>query len=33
MIIKWVDGEYYSCKKTIFEKTYEKLKENNIWYN
>lgn len=29
MIIKGVNGEYYPCKPDIFEKTYEKIQEQN----
>lgn len=28
-IIKGVNGEFYPCKPDIFEKTYEKVEENN----
>lgn len=29
-IIKGVNGEFYPCKPDIFEKTYEKYKENGV---
>lgn len=29
VIIKWVDGEVYPCKKSIFEKTYDVISEND----